>query len=289
MTEHPTTDRCVMGLEEIDASSAGLVGGKGAHLGQLARIDGILVPGGFCVTTEAFRRVAREVPGIGARLERLSTVGPGDAAAIRTLSADLRRSLDAVAVPDGVEAAITRSVERLGEHATFAVRSSATAEDLPSASFAGLHDSYLHVDRGAVLGHVQRCWASLFSERAVTYRLRNGFDHRRVRMAVVVQTMVHPRAAGTLFTADPLTSNRKVVTIEAVAGPGDALLAGLVSPDTFEVRGGQVVADAGTTGSRHRRRTHPEPRRSAAPGAPRPEDRSALRPSPGHRMVPGRR
>ncbi len=254
MTERTTTDRYVMGSEEIDASSAGLVGGKGAHLGELARIDDVRVPGGFCVTTEAFRVVTQEVPGIDARLERLSTVGPGDAAAIRTLSADLRRSLDAVAVPDAVEAAITRSVEESGEHATFAVRSSATAEDLPSASFAGLHDTYLHVDRSAVLGHVRRCWASLFTERAVTYRLRNGFDHRRVRMAVVVQPMVRPRAAGTLFTADPLTSNRKVVTIEAVAGPGDALVAGLVRPDTFEVRGGHLVPDAGTTGSQHRRR-----------------------------------
>ncbi|HET9071730.1 MAG TPA: PEP/pyruvate-binding domain-containing protein, partial [Acidimicrobiales bacterium] len=251
MTEHPMTDRYVMDLEEIGASAAGLVGGKGAHLGELGRIDGILVPGAFCVTTDAFRRAAQEVPGIEARLERLSALDPGDASAVRASSADIRRSLEAV----------TRSLGELGEHATYAVRSSATAEDLPSASFAGLHDSCLRVERGAVLGQVRRCWASLFSERAVTYRLRNGFDHRRVRMAVVVQPMVRPRAAGTLFTAHPVTSNRKVVTIEAVTGPGDALVAGRVSPDTFEVRGGHVVSGAGTTGSQRSR--HAAPSREA--------------------------
>lgn len=261
MTEHPMTDRYVMDLEEIGASAAGLVGGKGAHLGELGRIDGILVPGGFCVTTDAFRRAAQEVPGIETRLERLSALDPGDASAVRASSADIRRSLEAVAVPDDVGAAITRSLGELGEHAIYAVRSSATAEDLPSASFAGLHDSYLRVERGAVLGQVRRCWASLFSERAVTYRLRNGFDHRRVRMAVVVQPMVRPRAAGTLFTAHPVTSNRKVVTIEAVTGPGDALVAGRVSPDTFEVRGGHVVSGAGTTGSQRSR--HAAPSREA--------------------------
>ena len=116
---------------------------------------------------------------------------------------------------------------------------------MPTASFAGQQDTYLNVvGPAAVLKHVSRCWASLFTERAVTYRLRNGFDHRKVRMAVVVQRMVFPQAAGILFTADPVTSNRKVVSIEASFGLGEALVSGLVNPDVYQVRDGEVVARA---------------------------------------------
>jgi rifampicin phosphotransferase len=141
--------------------------------------------------------------------------------------------------------AITRALARLGEQAACAVRSSATAEDLPSASFAGQYDSYLNVvGPGAVLRHVSRCWASLFSARAVTYRLRNGFDHREVRMAVVVQEMVAPQAAGIVFTADPVTSSRKLASVEASFGLGEALVSGLANADTFKVRDGEVVARA---------------------------------------------
>src|SRR5207302_10048801 len=133
----------------------------------------------------------------------------------------------------------------LGEQAAYAVRSSATAEDLPTASFAGQQDTYLNiVGPAAILRHINRCWASLFAERAVTYRLRNGFDHRRVHMAVVVQQMVFPQAAGILFTAEPVTSNRKVVAVEATFGLGEALASGLVNADAYKVRDGQVVARA---------------------------------------------
>ncbi|WP_181784164.1 rifamycin-inactivating phosphotransferase, partial [Pseudonocardia pini] len=124
-----------------------------------------------------------------------------------------------------------------------AVRSSATAEDLPTASFAGQQDSYLNVvGAAAVLEHVRRCWASLFTERAVTYRLHNGFDHRRVHMAVVVQAMVAPEAAGILFTADPVTSNRTISTVDATWGLGDALVSGVVNADVYTVRADEVVA-----------------------------------------------
>src|SRR6185503_858165 len=123
--------------------------------------------------------------------------------------------------------------------------SSATAEDLPTASFAGQQDTYLNVvGPAAVLRHVSRCWASLFTERAVTYRQRNGIDHRTVHMAVVVQQMVFPQAAGILFTADPVTGNRKVATVDASFGLGEALVSGLVNADVFRVRDGEVVAKA---------------------------------------------
>src|ERR1022692_1503159 len=202
----------VLGFQEIDQTQVAVVGGKGARLAELSRIEGIRVPAGFCVTTDAFRRIMADAPSIGDRLDRLSRLNPDDREAIRTLSAEIRRTLEGIAIPDELAAAITRSLARLGERAAYAVRSSATAEDLPTASFAGQQDTYLNVvGPAAILEHISRCWASLFTERAVTYRLRNGFDHRKVRMAVVVQQMVFPQAAGLPFTADPVTSNRKVV------------------------------------------------------------------------------
>jgi rifampicin phosphotransferase len=241
-------ERYVLGLEEIDQAQVALVGGKGASLGELSRIEGVRVPTGFCVTTEAFRRVMATVPRVGDQLDRLSRLDPGDRQAIRTLSAEIRRTLEGIALSDDLAGAITRSVARLGGQAAYAVRSSATAEDLPTASFAGQQDTYLNViGSAAVLEHVSRCWASLFTERAVTYRLRNGFDHRKVHMAVVVQQMLFPQAAGILFTADPVTSNRKVVSIEASFGLGEALVAGLVNPDVYQVRDGEVVTRAVAT------------------------------------------
>jgi len=235
----------VLELQEIDQSQVSVVGGKGALLGELSRIEGIDVPGGFCVTTDAFRRVVEEAPSMADRLERLSRAKPDDREAIRALSADIRRSLGGIAVPEEVASAIRRALARHGEQAAYAVRSSATAEDLPSASFAGQHDSYLNVvGPTAVLEHVSRCWGSLFTERAVTYRLRNGVDHRDLRMAVVVQQMAFPQAAGVLFTADPVTSDRKVVSVEAGFGLGEALVSGLVNADVYKVRDGKVAAKA---------------------------------------------
>jgi pyruvate,water dikinase len=238
----------VLGFQEIDQTQASVVGGKGAHLGELSRIEGIRVPAGFCVTTDAFQRIMAEAQSIDNRLERLSRLKPDDREAIRALSAEIRQTLEATAIPDDLAAAITRPLARLGEQAAYAVRSSATAEDLPTASFAGQQDTYLNVvGPAAILQHVSRCWASLFTERAVTYRLRNGFDHRKVHMAVVVQQMVFPQAAGVLFTADPVTSNRKVASVEAICGVGEALVSGLVNADVYKVRDGEVEAKAVAT------------------------------------------
>src|SRR5256884_6334271 len=235
----------VLGFQEIDQTQVAVVGGKGAHLGEVSRIEGIRVPAGFCVTTDAFRRITEDAPSLDDRLSMLSGLNPDDREAIRTRSAEVRGTLEGIIIPDDLAAAITRPLARLGEQAAYAVRSSATAEDLPAASFAGQHDTYLNVmGPAAILQHVIRCWASLFTERAVTYRLRNGFDHRKVHMAVVVQQMVFPDAAGILFTADPVTGNRKVASVEASFGLGEALVSGLVNPDVFKVRDGEVVAKA---------------------------------------------
>jgi pyruvate,water dikinase len=235
--------RYVLSFQEIDQTQVAVVGGKGAHLAELSRIDGIHVPAGFCVTTEAFRRITAEAPSIDERLDRLSGQKPDDREAIRTLSAEIRRALEGVAIPDDVAASITRELAGLGEQAACAVRSSATVEDLPAASFAGQQDTYLNVaGPTAILEHISRCWASLFTERAVTYRLRNGFDHTKVHMAVVVQQMCFPQAAGILFTADPVTSNRKVAAVEACFGLGESLVSGLVNADSYKVRDGAIVA-----------------------------------------------
>ena len=233
----------VLGFEEIDRTQVAAAGGKGATLGELSRISGIRVPAGYCVTTDAFRRIMAEAPSMDERLDRLSRLAPDDRDAIRALSAEIRRTLEGIPVPDDLAAAITSPLARLGERAAYAVRSSATGEDSPTASFAGQQDTYLNVvGPAAILRHVGRCWASLFTERAVTYRLRHGVDGRTVRMAVVVQRMVFPHAAGVLFTADPVTGNRRVAAVEASFGLGEALVSGLVNADRYQVRGGEVVA-----------------------------------------------
>ncbi len=238
----------ILSFQEIDQTQVAVVGGKGAQLGELSRIEGIRVPAGFCVTTDGFRRILAEAPSIDDRLDRLSRLNPDGWEAIRTLSAEIRQILEGITIPDDLAAAITRSVAVLGEDAAYAVRSSATAEDSPTASFAGQQDTYLNVVGPApILEHISRSWASLFTERAVIYRLRNGFDHRNVHMAVVVQQMVFPEAAGVLFTADPVTSNRKVTSVEATFGLGQSLVSGLVSADLYKVRGGEVVAKAVAT------------------------------------------
>jgi phosphoenolpyruvate synthase/pyruvate phosphate dikinase len=233
----------VLDFQEIDHTQVAVVGGKGAQLGELSRIEGIRVPAGFCVTTDAFQRILAQAPSIEDRLDRCSLLQPDDQEAIRALSTEIRSAIERVVIPEDLAATITLALARLGEQAAYAIRSSATAEDLPRASFAGQQDTYLNiVGRAAILRHVSRCWASLFTERAVTYRLRNGFDQRRVQMAVVVQQMVFPQAAGVLFTADPVTSNRKVASVEASFGLCEALVCGLVNPDVYKVHNGEVLA-----------------------------------------------
>jgi pyruvate,water dikinase len=241
----------VLDLDELDHTHLALAGGKGANLGELTRIAGIRVPAGFCVTTHAFRRIMAQAPSLNDQLGQLSQLTTEDGAAIRTLSAEIRRAIERIAIPDDLSAAIVRPLARLGDGTACAVRSSATAEDLPTASFAGQQDSYLNVVGPAdVLRHVSRCWASLFTERAVTYRLRNGIDHRAVQMAVVVQRMVDAQAAGILFTADPVAGNRTVATVEAVVGLGEALVAGHVNADVYTARDGNIV----TTSKQHEQR-----------------------------------
>ena len=232
----------VLGFQEIDQTQRMLVGGKGANLGELAKLAGIHVPDGFCITTQAFQRIMGETAAITEYLDQLARLKVAERGKIAELSAALRQAIAAIAIPQAIEEEISRHLSRLGEKNAYAVRSSATAEDLPTASFAGQQDTYLNViGKAAILTHISKCWASLFTERAVIYRLQNGFDHRKVHLAVVVQQMVFPQAAGILFTADPVTSNRKVLSIDASFGLGEALVAGLVNADNYKVRNGELV------------------------------------------------
>ncbi|MFG1772048.1 rifamycin-inactivating phosphotransferase [Nocardia salmonicida] len=232
----------VLGFDEVDRTQVAIVGGKGANLGELSRIDGVEVPDGFCVTTEAFARTVAGATSLDDRLDELSRLQPGDRAAISVLSEQLRRTVEELVVPEEVAEAILAAHARLGIDGAYAVRSSATAEDLPTASFAGQQDTFLNVvGAAAIVEHVRRCWGSLFTERAVTYRLRNGFDQKKIQMSVVVQRMVFARAAGILMTADPVTSDRTVVSIDAGFGLGEALVSGLVNADVYQVRDDRIT------------------------------------------------
>ncbi|MFY0570150.1 phosphoenolpyruvate synthase [Archangium lansingense] len=236
-------DSYVLGFQDLDKTKRMVVGGKGANLGELSKIEGIRVPDGFCISTEAFKRIIGEIPSIGDSLDQLSLLKAEDRDKIGKLSGEIRSAIEGRAIPEDILEDITHLLSsRLGEENAYAIRSSATAEDLPTASFAGQHDTYLNIiGKKAILAHISKCWASLFTERAVTYRLQNGFDHRRVHLSVVVQQMVFPQAAGILFTADPVTSNRKVSSIDAGFGLGEALVSGLVNADIYKVRDGELI------------------------------------------------
>lgn len=145
-------------------------------------------------------------------------------------------------IPSDVVKAVACHLSRFGEEHAYAVRSSATAEDLPHASFAGQQDTYLNITGvDAILQHISKCWASLFTDRAVIYRMQNGFDHSQVYLSVIIQRMVFPQASGILFTADPMTGNRKLLSIDAGFGLGEALVSGLVSADCYKVQDGKIV------------------------------------------------
>ncbi len=221
------------------ASLLPLVGGKAANLGELIRA-GLPVPDGFCVTTAAYEQASQQAD-LEPILHELATTNAGDTARLEQFAAAARAALLAVTMPAAIVEAIR---EAYHEPLPVAVRSSATAEDLPFASFAGQQETYLNViGIDAVLDAVRRCWASLWTDRAVSYRASNHIDARTVRLAVVVQQMVDAAVAGVLFTANPLTGRRHQAVIDANPGLGEAVVSGAVNPDHFVVNAasGEVV------------------------------------------------
>jgi pyruvate, water dikinase len=231
-------------FDEIGLDDLSLVGGKNASLGELAHVmgDQIKVPEGFAITVEAYRRFV-DLHGLWRQLmEILDGTNWADPVAAGTASDRLRKMVLEAPLPDGlvtdIEIAYQRLERKFGRGVAVAVRSSATAEDSPSASFAGVHESYLNV-RGvkALVGAVKDCFASLFSERAISYRIDKGFAHRNVALSVGVQRMVRADQAssGVIFTLDTESGNRDVVMVTGVWGLGEAIVQGIADPDEFLV------------------------------------------------------
>lgn len=232
----------VLGFQEIDKTQILLVGGKGLNLGELSKIEGIQVPEGFCVTTVGNQRAIEQNETYHSLLNRLTMLKAEDRDDIAGTSRKIRQIIMEAEIPSDVVKAVTHYLSQFGEEQAYAVRSSATAEDLPHASFAGQQDTYLNIiGKEAILQHIRKCWASLFTDRAVIYRMQHGFDHRQVYLSVIIQRMVFPQASGILFTADPITSNRKLLSIDAGFGLGEALVSGLVSADCYKVREGEII------------------------------------------------
>ncbi|PFW59712.1 phosphoenolpyruvate synthase [Bacillus cereus] len=232
----------VLDFQEIGKTQLSLVGGKGLNLGELSNIQGIQVPEGFCVTTVGYEKAIEQNEDLHTLLQQLTKLKMEERAQIGEISKKIREVIMAVEIPSDVVEAVAHYLSRFGNEHAYAVRSSATAEDLPYASFAGQQDTYLNIiGEEAVLQYVRKCWASLFTERAVMYRMQNGFEHNQVSICVVVQKMVFPEASGILFTADPVTSNRKVLSIDASFGLGEALVSGLVSADNYKVKEGEIT------------------------------------------------
>lgn len=221
----------------VDRTSLPLVGGKGANLGELVKA-GFAVPPGFCVTTAAYDRVASGAA-LATVLDTLDRAGDLDAGQLAALAGAARNALLSAPMPREIEDAVRGAYARLCPDSSpidVAVRSSATAEDLPDASFAGQQDTYLNIHGAdAVVDAVRRCWASLWTERAVAYRTSNMIDHRAASLSAVVQLMVPATISGVLFTANPLTNRRHEAVIDAAPGLGERLVSGAVNPDHYVV------------------------------------------------------
>ncbi|WP_342603118.1 phosphoenolpyruvate synthase [Peribacillus sp. FSL E2-0159] len=232
----------VLGFQEMEKTQLLLVGGKGVKLGELSKIQGIQVPEGFCVTTVGYQKAIEQNETFQALLDQLTLLKVEDRGQIGEISRMIRQIIMEMEIPSDVVKEVAHYLSRFGDEHAYAVRSSATAEDLPHASFAGQQDTYLNIiGKEAILQHISKCWASLFTDRAVIYRMQNGFDHSQVYLSVIVQRMVFPQASGILFTADPITSNRKLLSIDASFGLGEALVSGLVSADCYKVQEDEIV------------------------------------------------
>jgi phosphohistidine swiveling domain-containing protein len=215
-------------LEQVDRDDLAWAGGKGANLGELVKA-GFSVPKGFVVTTDAYDLML-EQSGLGRTIATTLKKDP-------TAGAAIREAFLAACVPPEIEQEIVEVYRVLLSAGAVAVRSSATAEDLPEAAFAGQQDTFLNVvGERALLDAVRRCWASLWTDRALAYRRRRGMVQQTVKLAVVVQQMVPADTAGVLFTANPVTGARDEIVVDASPGLGEAVVSGQVTPDHFALR-----------------------------------------------------
>ena len=230
-----TTDaQTIVWFRDIGRADVPVAGGKGANLGEMTRA-GIPVPPGFVVATAAYRRFLVDTGLESALAERIKALDVDDGGALDLISAECRRAVETAEMPRLMADQIAEAYNELGG-GPVAVRSSATAEDLEDASFAGQQSTFLNVvGPHSVIEAVKRCWASLFEARAMYYREQNGWGHLDVDLAVPVQRMIQSQSAGVMFTVDPITGDPNRVVIEAAFGLGEAVVGGMVTPDHFEL------------------------------------------------------
>ena len=243
-------------FEKLDKNSLPVVGGKNASLGEMIKA-GIRVPPGFAVTTDSYLEFITEAGIRDEIYDRLADLNPDNVEALNHTSQHAQELIRKAAIPETVCQAVKDSYVRLCEKCGFesvpvAVRSSATAEDLPTASFAGQQDTYLWI-QGAeqVVTHVQNCWASLYTPRAIAYRIRNQFPHEKVLISVGVQKMVNAKAAGVMFTLNPTNGDVSKVVIEGNWGLGETVVSGAVNPDKFVVDKVMLEINERTISTKH--------------------------------------
>ncbi len=227
----------ILWFKDIGKNDVGVVGGKGANLGELFN-NNIPVPNGFCVTAQTYEKFIKSV-GIKDEINFiLAKLNIEDTKQLDRASKKIQKLILAKEIPADIKDEVSAAYNVLLEEGFefVAVRSSATAEDLPEASFAGQQDTYLNVRSVEnVIRDVQRCWASLFTPRAIFYREKNNFEHEDVLIAVVIQVMVDADKAGVMFTVNPVTNNREEMVIEGVYGLGESLVSGSITPDSYMV------------------------------------------------------
>jgi len=231
------SEKLILWFEEVGKRDLPYVGGKGSNLGEMYQ-NGIPVPNGFCVTAQAYYDFIKKTSLKQKILTELSGLDVSDSKALNKASKNIKTAILGAEMPDELKKEIVDNYHELsgGTDRKVAVRSSATAEDLPDASFAGQQETYLNVKGGAsVVKHVRMCWASLFEARAIFYRTENKFNHMKVGIAVPVQLMVQSEVSGIMFTINPITNNRNEVSIEAAYGLGQPVVSGELTPDQFLV------------------------------------------------------
>jgi pyruvate, water dikinase len=239
MTKLPNQEKkLIVWFKDIDKSNIALVGGKGANLGEMSK-SGFPVPPGFIVTSEAYyyfikkNKLQKQIKDI------LKATDIYDPSQLQQASARIRKVVESAPIPKIISQEVFNFYEQISgrlKSALVAVRSSATAEDLPDASFAGQQDTYLNIKgEASLVNTVRKCWASLFTPRAIFYREEKKFNHFKIGIAVPVQKMIQSDTSGVMFTVDPITNNKKVIIVEAIYGLGELIVQGAVTPDHYEV------------------------------------------------------
>jgi len=230
----------ILWFEELSKEDIPIVGGKCANLGEVIAKTGIPVPKGFAITADAYRYFIQDNAASKKIEALLKDIDVSDIKRLEDISRRLRRYIEGLPIPEKIEKDIIDSYNRLSKLSgkkdlKVAVRSSATAEDLPGSSFAGQQDTYLNISKENLIDSIKRCWSSLFTPRAIVYRKEKGFSHLDVLISVAVQELINSQKSGVMFTIEPVSGNRDVIVINASWGLGEAIVSGLVTPDEYVV------------------------------------------------------